>query len=146
MSFAHVAILGNLTRDPEGKNLPDGTAVASFSLAVNRKYKDKESVAFIDCAAFGKTAENIVRFFAKGKPIHVTGELVQETWEAKDGGGKKSKLKVNVNGFNFLPGGKASEPTDDDGEYTKAAKAKAAAVIPNALGSLDQLSDADIPF
>ena len=139
MGFARINIMGNLTRDVELRDA-GGTPLASFSIAVNKKYKDKETVSFIDCKAWGKTGELIAQYFGKGKAIHVTGEIEQENWEAKDGT-KRSKLVVNVREFDFLPGGKGQG--DEGGEYTKAARAKAAAEVP---GSLNLPADADIPF
>lgn len=107
----HVTLMGNLTRDPEVKQTGSGTALCSFSVAVNRQWKDasgekKEEVSFIDCDAWGKTAENIARFFGKGRQILVEGRLKQETWEDKGGGGKRSKLKVVVDTFHFTSSGK----------------------------------------
>jgi single-strand DNA-binding protein len=140
MASAFVHIVGNLTRDPETKAVLD-TSVTSLSIAVNRKYKEKESVSFIDCKAWGKTGEIIAQYLRKGNGISVRGDLVQENWEAKDGT-KRSKLVVNVTAFDFLP--KGGDNHDDD--HASESRAKAAAVIPNALGSMDPLKDADIPF
>ena len=136
MAFARIHIMGNLTRDVELRDA-GGTPLASFSIAVNKKYKDKETVSFIDCKAWGKTGELIAQYFTKGKAIHVSGEIEQENWETKDGT-KRSKLVANVREFDFLPGGKAEG--QDDGAYTKAARAKAAAEVPGSVG------DGDIPF
>ena len=104
-----VIIMGNLTRDPELKHTNSNTAVANFSVAVNEKWTDrngekKERVAYVDCEAWGKTGENIAKFFNKGKSIAVTGRLKQETWEDKNGGGKRSKLLVTVDNFHFVGG------------------------------------------
>ena len=80
MSYTKAIITGNLCRDPELKFLPAGTALASFTVGVNRKWTDsvgqqKEEASFIDCTAFGKTAENINKFFRKGNPIFIDGRL-----------------------------------------------------------------------
>ena len=96
-----IIIMGNLTRDAELTYTPSQVAVASFGIANNRKYKDKESTVFVDCVAFGKTAENICKFFSKGRPILISGLLDQESWTAKDGV-KRSKHKIVVNGFDFV--------------------------------------------
>jgi len=103
MASAFVHIVGNLTRDPETKAVLD-TSVTSLSIAVNRKYKEKESVSFIDCKAWGKTGEIIAQYLRKGNGISVRGDLVQENWEDKQGN-KRSKLVVNVTAFDFLPKG-----------------------------------------
>lgn len=106
MNYNKVILAGNLTRDPQLSHLPSNTAVAEFGIAVNRKWRDqqgqqKEEVAFIDCRAFGKTAETINQHFAKGKPIFVEGRLKFDSWEGKDGG-KRSKLYVVVDTFQFV--------------------------------------------
>jgi single-strand DNA-binding protein len=106
-SFNQVILLGNLTRDPQLKYLPSQTAVAEFGLACNRKYKsangeDKEEATFVECAAFGKTAEVIQQYCQKGRSLLVQGRLKYDTWEDKQGGGKRSKLSVVVEQFQFI--------------------------------------------
>jgi single-strand DNA-binding protein len=114
-SFNKVILLGNLTRDPSLKFLPSQMAVAEFGIACNRKYKDKEEVAFIDATAFGKTAEIINEHFHKGKSILLEGRLKYDSWEDKQGGGKRSKLTVVVESFQFV-GGKAEADDMADNE------------------------------
>lgn len=111
-SFNKVILLGNLTRDPQLKYLPSQMAVVEFSLACNRKFRtaageDREEVAFIDCTAFGRGAEVINQYCQKGRPLFVEGRLKYDTWEDKQGGGKRSKLSVVVDNFQLLggPGG-----------------------------------------
>lgn len=106
-SFNKVILMGNLTRDPQTKYLPSQTTVAEFGLAMNRRWKtqsgeDREEVTFVDCSAFGKTAELIGQHFTKGKPIHVEGRLKFDSWDDKNGGGKRSKLSVVVDSFSFV--------------------------------------------
>jgi single-strand DNA-binding protein len=108
-SFNQVILLGNLTRDPQLKYLPSQTAVAEFGIACNRKFKtqsgeDKEEVTFVDCSAFGKTGELINQYFTKGKPIFIQGRLKYDSWEDKQGGGKRSKMTVIVENFQFIGG------------------------------------------
>src|SRR3954464_1487071 len=108
-SFNKVILLGNLTRDPQLKYLPSQTPVAEFGLAVNRKFRtqageDREEVTFVDCAAFAKQAELINQYFTKGKPIFIEGRLKYDSWEDKQGGGKRSKLTVVVENFQFVGG------------------------------------------
>jgi single-strand DNA-binding protein len=108
-SYNKVFLMGNLTRDPQVKHLPSQMVVAEFGLAVNRRYKtaageDKEEVAFVDCSAFGRQAETISQYCTKGKPIFVEGRLKYDTWEDKQGGGKRSKHSVVVDTFQFLGG------------------------------------------
>jgi single-strand DNA-binding protein len=108
-SYNKVLLMGNLTRDPQLKYLPSQTPVVDFGVACNRKYKlqsgeQKEEVTFVDCSAFGKTAELINQYFTKGKPIFVEGRLRYEQWEDKQGGGKRSRLSVHVDNFQFIGG------------------------------------------
>lgn len=105
-SFNRVILLGNLTRDPELKYLPNNTAVCEFSLAINYKYRDrdgnmKEEVCFVDVSAFGRRGENINQYLSKGKPILVEGRLKHETWTAQDGT-KRSKHSVIVDNSVFV--------------------------------------------
>jgi single-strand DNA-binding protein len=111
-SYNKVFLMGNLTRDPQVKHLPSQMVVAEFGLAVNRRYKtaageDKEEVAFVDCTAFGRQAETISQYCTKGKPIFVEGRLKFDTWDDRGGAGKRSKLTVVVENFQFL--GRAGE-------------------------------------
>lgn len=110
-NFNKVILAGNLTRDPQLRYLPTAnqTAVVDFGLAVNHRWRtpqgeDREEVLFIDCTCFGKQAETINKYCQKGKPILVEGRLKYETWDDKEGGGKRSKHKVVVDGFQFLGG------------------------------------------
>ena len=106
-SFNKVILMGNLTRDPQLKYLPSQMAIAEFGLAMNRKFRtqageDREEVTFIDCSAFGKTGELINQYFTKGKPIFVEGRLKYDSWDDKQGGGKRSKVTVVVENFQFV--------------------------------------------
>lgn len=109
-SFNKVLLMGNLTRDPQLRYLPNSqTAVCEFGLASNRKYKtssgeDREEVLFVDCTAWGRQGEVINQWCQKGKPIFVEGHLKLDTWEDKSGGGKRSKISVVVDNFQFLGG------------------------------------------
>jgi single-strand DNA-binding protein len=106
-SYNKVILMGHLTRDPELKALPNSDSqVCNFSLAVNRRWKDangadREEVLFIDCAAFGKTAETIAGNLTKGRPIHVEGHLRLEQWEQEDGQ-RRSKIRAVVEQFRFV--------------------------------------------
>src|SRR5688500_1194505 len=111
-SFNKVLLMGNLTRDVQLKYLPSQTAVAEFGLACNRKFRtangeDREEVTFVDITAFGKQAEVLNQYMTKGKPIFIEGRLKYDQWEDKNGGGKRSKLTVVVDNFQFIgaPGG-----------------------------------------
>jgi single-strand DNA-binding protein len=104
-SFNRVTLMGNPTRDPQVKQLPN-TTVAEFGLAVNRRFKtqageDREEVCYVDCTAFGKQADTIAQYCQKGRPLFVEGRLTFSSWEDK-AGGKRSKLTVTVENFQFL--------------------------------------------
>src|SRR5688572_25775673 len=106
MNWNRVQLGGNLTRDPALKYLPSNTPVVEFGVACNRKWRteggeDREEVTFVDCSAFGKTADTINKFFTKGKPIFVEGRLKFDQWEDKNNGGKRSKITVVVETFQF---------------------------------------------
>src|SRR3954471_15903426 len=115
-SFNKVMMIGNLTRDPQVKNLSGGLVVAEFGLAMNRKYRtangeDKEEVCFVDCSAFGKQAETIAQWCKKGKQLFVEGRLKYDQWEdQRSGGAKRSKITVVVENFQFL-GSRDDVPT-----------------------------------
>ena len=126
-SYNKVFLMGNLTRDPQVKFLPSQMQVAEFGLAVNRKYRtaageDKEEVAFIDCTAFGRTAETISQYLIKGKPIFIEGRLKFDTWDDKQGGGKRSKLTVVVENFQFIGGRDQGDGEPDGGGQAATAR------------------------
>lgn len=102
-----VNLMGNLTRDPELRVTPKGTAICQFSLAINRKWKDesqqeREEVTYVDCEAWGKSGENISKYCTKGRPLFVNGRLKLDQWEDKTTHEKRSKMKVVVEQFQFL--------------------------------------------
>jgi single-strand DNA-binding protein len=110
-SFNKVILAGNLTRDPELRYTPKGTAVARITLAVNRTYtveggEKKEEVSFVDVDVWGRQAEVISQYMKKGRPLLVEGRLKQDTWEDKNTKQKQSKLKVVLEGFSFLDSGR----------------------------------------
>lgn len=107
-SFNKILLMGNLTRDPQLSYTPSQTAVVDFGLATNRTWNDqsgqkREEVCFVDCRAFGRMAENINKFFKKGRPIFLEGRLSFDQWTGQDGV-KRSKHRVTVENFTFLPG------------------------------------------
>jgi single-strand DNA-binding protein len=139
-SFNKVILMGNLTKDPEIRYTPSGTPVATFGLAVNRRYKQgeelKDEVCYIDIVVFGKQAENCGQYLSKGHGVIVDGRLQQRRWETDDGQ-KRSKHEVVAQTINFLP---------------KRAEASGAAVsAPKAAPAAEGLSgeefvDSDVPF
>ena len=115
-NYNKVMLMGNLTRDVELKHTAGNTAVANLGLAVNRRYRvndeSREETTFVDCEAWGRTAENISKFFSKGRPIFVEGRLKLDEWQDRDGN-KRSKLRVVIENFEFVdsngrPGGQGN--------------------------------------
>ena len=106
-SFNRVILMGNLTRDPELRTLPNSdTQVCDFALAINHRWKDtsgtdRDEVVFIDCAAFGRTGQTIGENLTKGRPIHIEGRLKFEQWEQEDGQ-RRSKIRMVVEQFRFV--------------------------------------------
>ena len=125
--YNKVVLVGNLTRDPELRYTPKGTAIAKLGLAVNRSWRDsasgelKEEVTFIDVDAFGKQAETLGQYMKKGSPILIEGRLKLDSWEDKQTNQKRSKLGVVLEGFQFLDSGRSR----DGGEGPKARPASA---------------------
>lgn len=105
-SFNKVILLGNLTRDPEVRYTPNGAAVASFAIAVNRKYKQgeetKEEVSYFDIVVFGRQAETCGQYINKGDSVLVEGRLQQRRWETEDGQ-KRNKVEVVGQSVHFMP-------------------------------------------
>jgi single-strand DNA-binding protein len=106
-NFNKVILAGNLTRDPELRYTPKGTAVAKLGMAINRTWKNeagetKEEVTFVDIDAFGRTAETIGKYLRKGRPILIEGRLRLDTWEDKQTNQKKSRLGVVLETFQFI--------------------------------------------
>ncbi|MGB2630012.1 MAG: single-stranded DNA-binding protein [Candidatus Omnitrophota bacterium] len=128
-SLNKVFLMGNLTRDPELRYVPSGSAVATFTVAVNRSYKDstggkKEEVSFIRVVVWGKMAEVCGEYLTKGRPVLVEGRLKSRSWEDQSGQ-KKSALEVVANSVQFIgsrasrqeAGPKDVESIDVDQEY-----------------------------
>ncbi len=108
-SLNKVMIIGNLTRDPEIKYTPKGTAIADIGLAVNRNYttesgEKREEVTFIDVTLWGRVAEIVGEYCKKGRPLFVEGRLQLDTWDDKATGQKRSKLKVVGDNIQLLGG------------------------------------------
>lgn len=106
-NFNKVILAGNLTRDPELRYTPKGTAIAKIGMAINRTWKNetgetKEEVTFVDVDAFGRQAEVIAQYMKKGRPLLVEGRLKLDQWEDKNTHQKQSKLKVVLEGFSFI--------------------------------------------
>ncbi|MGA2868821.1 MAG: single-stranded DNA-binding protein [Verrucomicrobiota bacterium] len=108
-SFNKVILMGNLTRDPELRYTPKGTAIAKIGVAVNRVWTNeagekKEEVTFVDVDIFGRTAENVGQYMRKGRPILIEGRLKLDQWDDKQTGQKKSRMGVVAETVQFLGG------------------------------------------
>lgn len=124
-NFNKIILVGNLTRDPQLRYLPSQMAVCDFGMAVNHKFRtkngeDREEVLFIDVAAFGKQAEIINQYCQKGRQLLVEGRLKYDTWEDKQGGGKRSKHSVVVDNFQLMGGGRDGGGGGGGGSYDDA--------------------------
>lgn len=147
-SFNRIILLGNLTRDPEMRYTPANVPVVEFGLAVNRKFtvnnEQREEAMFIDVVAFQKPAEILNQYCHKGDLLMVEGRLKLDTWEDKNGGGKRSKHRVVVENFQLMP------KRDGDGQQrapqgrpAPQSQTPAAAPAPANQGGFNQ---DDIPF
>lgn len=106
-SFNKVFLMGNLTRDVELKHTPSDQSVATIGLAVNRRYTTKdgekrEETTFVDCEAWGRTAEIMSQYLSKGRPVFIEGRLKLDQWEDRETGKNRSKLKVVIDNFQFV--------------------------------------------
>jgi single-strand DNA-binding protein len=122
-NYNKVILMGNLTRDPELRYAASGTAIASFGLAVNRRYKQdddwKEETCFVDIAVFGRQAENCSEYLSKGSPVLIDGRLNYRKWETEDGQ-NRSKLDVVANIVQFLPSNRSGgKPPTETGPPQK---------------------------
>ncbi|MCX8156147.1 MAG: single-stranded DNA-binding protein [Verrucomicrobiae bacterium] len=150
-SYNKVLLIGNLTRDPELKYTPKGTAVARLGLAVNRRWRsetgeEKEEVTFVDIDAFGRQAEVLAQYLRKGRPLFVEGRLRLDTWEDKNTHQKRSQLRVVLEGFSFLDsaGGRTEAPANGNAAARPAPAAAPAAPPPPE--DAPPLDDDDVPF
>lgn len=155
-SYNRVILLGNLTRDPEMRYIPSGTAVTNFGLAMSERYTDrqtgeqKENVCFVDVEAWGRQAEVANEYLSKGRPVFIEGSLKFDSWETEDGS-KRNKLSVRAFRLQLI-GGRRDED-EMGGGYADAQPAAASgqaasyqeAPAPEASDASSETAD-DIPF
>ena len=157
MYINKVQLYGNLTRDPELKALPNGSQVASFGIATNRTYKDKdgnkkEQVEFHNITMFGRQAEVAAQCLKKGRPVFIDGRLQTRSWDDKDSGKKMYRTEIIVDQFQFGPsqggeGQKSGYTGDSAAEPKPAAKAPAPAASAGKVEYPDEdINPEDIPF
>ena len=152
-SLNKVILVGNLTRDPELRYTPKGTAVAKIGLAVNRTWtsesgEKKEEVTFIDVDVFGRTAENVSQYMRKGRPILVEGRLRLDQWDDKQTGQKRSKLGVVAETIQFLgsPAGAEGGAPSAPRPPRPAAPGPAAPATPPSGDEPPPPEEDDVPF
>jgi len=152
-SINKVILAGNLTRDPELRYTPKGTAVAKIGLAVNRAWttetgEKKEEVSFIDVEAWGRQGEVIAHYMKKGRPLLIEGRLKLDTWEDKNTKQKVSKLKVVLESFSFIDSnrGDAGGGPPASSRPPSAAAASAAPAAEPAEPDVPPHEGDDVPF
>jgi single-strand DNA-binding protein len=155
-SLNKVFLIGNLTRDPELRVTPKGTAICQFGLAVNRQFKDdsgqtRDETTFVDIEAWGKQGELVSKYLTKGSPAMVEGRLKLDQWEDKQSGQKRSKLKIVLDNVQFLSSGGRSGSAaggDEGGEqvsperHSPPARSSAKPAAPAPQEGIDE----DVPF
>lgn len=147
-NYNRVLLMGNLTRDPELRYIPSGSAVVNLRLAVNRTYKNqsgesKEEVTFVNVVVWAKQAENCAEYLSKGRPIFVEGRLQSRQWETDDGQ-KRSVLEVVADRVQFLGKRSGGESERSSGESERGRGAGEDEAQP--LNSGDTRTEDDIPF
>lgn len=150
-SFNKVILVGNLTRDPELRYTPKGTAIAKIGVAVNRVWTNeagekKEEVTFVDVDVFGRTAENVGQYMRKGRPILIEGRLRLDQWDDKQTGQKKSKLGVVAETVQFLGSAQGGGEGGVPAPARRAAPAAAAAPAGEPLEGDGPPESDDVPF
>jgi single-strand DNA-binding protein len=166
-SLNKVMLIGNLTRDPELKYTPKGTAIAEIGLAVNRSYttdtgEKREEVTFVDVELWGRQAELAGEYLKKGRPVFIEGRLKLDTWDDKQTGQKRSKMRVVGEVMQFLGGregggGEQSEGGSGGGsKFSSSGSSQrpanrppgkpSAPQRPPADPDLDAVEEDDIPF
>jgi single-strand DNA-binding protein len=154
-SFNQVTLLGNATRDPELRHMPNNQPVVTIGMATNRRFKDaqgqdREEVCFVDCTAFGKSAEILNQFVRKGRPLFIVGRLKYETWDDKQGQ-KRSRHTVVIEQFQLL-GDRRDTPDADSqapapSQRTYGGQTRQQNPPPtNPVSEQPQFKEDDIPF
>jgi len=146
-SLNKVFLMGNLTRDPEVRHTPKGTAVGDLAMAINMTYRaqdgtEKEEVCYVDVVVWGRQAETCRDYLSKGAPVFVEGRLQLDQWEGPEGE-KKSRLRVRADRVQFLSrgGGGARGPRAEGG----ASRERGGESSPSKAPAADPADD-DVPF
>lgn len=154
--FSKAIIAGNVTRDPEMRTTTSGSQVCSFAIAVNRSFKDssgnqQDQVSYLDCVAWGKSAEIICQYVHKGSSLLVSGRLEQRSWEDKSSGQRRSRVEIIVEDFSFI--GNNNGGGNNSGSYSNNNSASSSNSSTDASDDIvpddvpeDQINLDDIPF
>lgn len=156
-SLNKVFLIGNLTRDPELRVTPKGTAICQFGLAVNRQFKDesgatRDETTFVDIEAWGKQGELVSKYLGKGSQCMVEGRLKLDQWEDKASGQKRSRLKVVLDNVQFLgaprgagggqPGSSGNDDVDQSAPMERSSPPPRRSAAPPPPENIDE----DVPF
>jgi single-strand DNA-binding protein len=153
-SYNKVFLLGNLTRDPEVRYTPKGSAVADLGIAVNRQYtldtgEKREEVTFVDVTFWGRTAEVAGEYLKKGRSVFIEGRLQLDTWDDKQSGQKRSKLKVIGEMMQMLgsrPGGGGAADEPEEPPRGRSSGSSGTRSAPPPKGAPPEPDDDEIPF
>ena len=148
--FSKAIIAGNVTRDPDMRTTPSGSQVCSFAIAVNRSYKDssgaqQDQVSYLDCVAWGKSAEIISQYIKKGSQLLVSGRLEQRSWEDKNSGQKRSRVEIVVEDFSFIGGNNGGGAGGNYGGGSSEEVDTGSDIVPDDVPD-DQINLDEIPF
>ena len=126
-SLNKVFLLGNLTRDPDFRGLPSGQSVCTLGLAVNRRFmgsngQEQEESCFVDVSVWGKTAQNCRQYLSKGSQVMVEGRLKLDSWDDRNGGGRRTKLTVVAENIQFMSRRSREDNPGDNGAYPPVAE------------------------
>ncbi len=150
-NFNKVILAGNLTRDPEMRYTPKGTAIASFGLAIKKTWKNEagetqNETTFVDVEAWSRTAEVISQYLKKGRPILIEGRLRYHTWDDKQTNQKRSKLSVICETFQFLDSGRTEGGAAPARPAAAPAAASGAAAPSTPEPDVPPVEQDDVPF
>lgn len=154
LNLNKVLLAGNLTRDVELRHTAGNQAIAKIGLAVNRRWKtpdgeQRDETMFVDCEAWGKTAEFIANYFSKGRPIFIEGRLKLDQWEDKETKAKRSKHVIVIENVSFVdskPGGGGGEGAAPAPRSRPAPAGASSGPAPQEWGGKGPMGEEDIPF
>lgn len=147
-----VMLIGNLTRDPELRHTPKGTAVSEISLAINRVWNNdqgqkQEETTFVEVTLWGRQAELAQQYLTKGRPVYIEGRLQLDSWDDKETGKKRTKMRVIGENMQFLSSGNAGGGSSERSQQQSSAPQRSGSPQgASAAPAQDFQEDDDIPF